>query len=248
MQVTLALVIGVFFVNAFFKRGILESLLFSVALAVGLTPGLLPMILSINLARGAGAMSKKGVIVKRLASIQNFGSMDVLCADKTGTLTENRVTLILHVDSEGKDSEKVFLYSLMNSRYQTGLRNPLDEAILKYKEVNTDQYQRIDEIPFDFIRKRLSVIVRDEGANVLITKGAPEEISGVISHYEIDGEVRDLTDAMRSKISQKYRDLSFQGFRVLGCATVKWKPVRPPLPSAMKKIWCSWASLLSSTR
>ena len=140
MQVTFILVIAVFFINAFFKRGVLESLLFAVALAVGLTPELLPMILSINLARGAAAMSRKGVIVKRLASIQNFGSMDVLCADKTGTLTENRVTVILHVDLEGNDSDKVYLYSLLNSRYQTGLRSPLDEAILKYKEVNIDPY------------------------------------------------------------------------------------------------------------
>ena len=216
MQVTLFLVIFVFFINAFFKRDVLESLLFAVALAVGLTPELLPMILSINLARGAGAMSKKGVIVKRLASIQNFGSMDVLCADKTGTLTENRVTVILHVDMEGKDSEKVFLYSLLNSHYQTGLRSPLDEAILKYKEVNTDQFQRIDEIPFDFVRKRLSIVVRENEETLLITKGAQEEIAKVISHYEFDGEIHDLTSEIRSKIERRYRDLSSQGFRVLG--------------------------------
>jgi Mg2+-importing ATPase len=215
MQVTFVLVIVVFFINAFFKRGVLESLLFSVALAVGLTPELLPMILSINLARGAGAMSKKGVIVKRLASIQNFGSMDVLCADKTGTLTENRVTVILHVDIEGNDSENVFLYSLLNSRYQTGLRSPLDEAILKYKEVNIDQFQRIDEIPFDFVRKRLSVVVSENGETLLITKGAQEEIAKVISHYEYKGEIYDLTSEVINKIERKYRDLSSQGFRVL---------------------------------
>jgi Mg2+-importing ATPase len=216
MQVTFILVILVFFINAFFKRGVLESLLFAVALAVGLTPELLPMILSINLARGASAMSKKGVIVKRLASIQNFGSMDILCADKTGTLTENRVTVILHVDVEGKDSEKVFLYSLLNSRYQTGLRSPLDEAILKHEEVNTDHYQRIDEIPFDFIRKRLSVVVSENREILLISKGAPEEIAKVISHYELDGEIHDLTSEAGNKIEWKYRDLSSQGFRVLG--------------------------------
>jgi Mg2+-importing ATPase len=216
MQVTFVLIILVFFINAFFKRGVLESLLFAVALAVGLTPELLPMILSINLARGATAMSKKGVIVKRLASIQNFGSMDILCADKTGTLTENRVTVVLHVDVEGKDSEKVFLYSLLNSRYQTGLRSPLDEAVLKYKEVNTDNYLRIDEIPFDFVRKRLSIVVRENEENLLITKGAPEEIAKVISHYELDGGIYDLTSEARSKIERRYRDLSSQGFRVLG--------------------------------
>ena len=218
MQVTFVLVIAVFFINALFKRSVMDSLLFSVALAVGLTPGLLPVILSINLSRGATAMSKKGVIVKRLAAIQNFGSMDVLCSDKTGTLTENRVTVIRHVDMEGKDSEKVFLYSLLNSRYQTGLRSPLDEAILKHEEVNTDQYQRIDEIPFDFIRKRLSVVVRENQENLLITKGAPEEIAKVISHYEFDGKIYELTSEARKKIEREYRDLSSQGFRVLGVA------------------------------
>jgi Mg2+-importing ATPase len=216
MQVTFVLVVLVFLINSLFKRGILDSLLFSVALAVGLTPGLLPMILSINLSRGASAMSKKGVIVKRLASIQNFGSMDVLCADKTGTLTENRVTLILHVDLAGNENEKVFIYSVLNSRYQSGLKNQLDEAILKFKDVNTENYKRIDEIPFDFVRKRLSVVVEESGGTFIITKGAPEEISGVISKYELGGEVLDLSPEVRSRIDRKYRDLSSQGFRVLG--------------------------------
>ncbi len=223
MQVTFALVIFVFFINALLKRDIMESLLFSVALAVGLTPGLLPMILSINLARGAAAMSKKGVIVKRLASIQNFGSMDVLCADKTGTLTENRVTLILHVDFDGKENEKVFIYSVLNSRYQTGLRNALDEAILRFRDTNTDQYKRIDEIPFDFIRRRLSVVVEEKGVTTLITKGAPEEIAEVISQYELNGEVHEITADVRERIGQKYRDLSSQGFRVLGVCYRKMK-------------------------
>jgi Mg2+-importing ATPase len=170
MQVTFILIIVVFFVNTLYKRTVMESLLFSVALAVGLTPGLLPVILSINLSRGATAMSKKGVIVKRLAAIQNFGSMDILCSDKTGTLTENRVTVIRHVDIEDKESDKVFLYSVLNSRYQTGLRSPLDEAVLKHEEINTDQYQRIDEIPFDFLRKRLSVVVKQNQQNILVTQ------------------------------------------------------------------------------
>ena len=218
MQVTFFLIIAVFFINALFKRDLINSLLFSVALAVGLTPGLLPVILSINLSRGATAMSKKGVIVKRLAAIQNFGSMDVLCSDKTGTLTENRVTVIRHVDIEDKESEKVFLYSVLNSRYQTGLRSPLDEAVLKHEEVNTDQYQRIDEIPFDFLRKRLSVVVRANQENILITKGAPEEVIKLISQYEIGGEARELTVEGRKLIEHEYRELSNQGFRVLGVA------------------------------
>jgi len=113
-------------------------------------------------------MSKKGVIVKRLAAIQNFGSMDVLCSDKTGTLTENKVTVVRHVDMQGNESEKVFQYSLLNSRNQTGLRSPLDEAILKHDEINTDRYQRIDEVPFDFVRKRLTIVVQENQNNLMI--------------------------------------------------------------------------------
>jgi Mg2+-importing ATPase len=218
MQVTFILIIVVFFVNTLYKRTVMESLLFSVALAVGLTPGLLPVILSINLSRGATAMSKKGVIVKRLAAIQNFGSMDILCSDKTGTLTENRVTVIRHVDIEDKESDKVFLYSVLNSRYQTGLRSPLDEAVLKHEEINTDQYQRIDEIPFDFLRKRLSVVVKQNQQNILVTKGAPEEVIKITSQYEIRGEVKDMTPDAKKLIDKEHRELSNQGFRVLGVA------------------------------
>jgi Mg2+-importing ATPase len=221
MQVTFVLIIVVFFINALFKRNVLDSLLFSVALAVGLTPGLLPVILSINLARGATSMSRKGVIVKRLAAIQNFGSMDVLCSDKTGTLTENRVTVIRNVDLEGQESDKVFLYSVINSRNQTGLRSPLDEAILKHKEVDTSIYQRVDEVPFDFVRKRLSIVVRQDEQTLIITKGAPEEIAKVVSQYEYRGAVADLTPEIRRKIDREYRDLSSQGFRVLGVCYLK---------------------------
>ena len=220
MKVTFVLVILVFFSNILLKGTeksvVLNSMLFAVALAVGLTPELLPMILSINLARGATAMSKKGVIVKRLSAIQNFGSMDVLCADKTGTLTQNVVTVILHVDLDGNDSEKVFLYSLLNSRYQTGLRSPLDEAILRYKKVKADQYQLIDEVPFDFVRRRLSVVVRENQDDLMITKGAPEEIFKVVTHYELKEQVFGLTDKVMSRIEGQYQDLSSQGYRVLG--------------------------------
>ncbi|MGD1039532.1 MAG: magnesium-translocating P-type ATPase [Dehalococcoidales bacterium] len=218
MQVTFILVIVVFFINALYKHTLIDSLLFSVALAVGLTPGLLPVILSINLSRGATNMSKKGVIVKRLAAIQNFGSMDVLCSDKTGTLTENRVEVNRHVDIEDKESDKVFLYSVLNSRFQTGLRNPMDEAILKHDEINTDQYQKVDEIPFDFIRKRLSIVARLNQQNILITKGAPEEVMKIISQYELRGEVRDLNADSRKLVFNEYLALSNQGFRVLGVA------------------------------
>jgi Mg2+-importing ATPase len=223
MQFTLSLVIFVFFINAFFKRGVLDSLLFSVALAVGLTPELLPMILSINLSKGALAMSKKNVIVKRLPAIQNFGSMDVLCTDKTGTLTENKITLVLHVDAERRENEKVLLYSYLNSYYETGLKSPLDEAILKHQHIDIKRYLKIDEVPFDFVRKRVSVVVECERERHLIAKGAPEDIVRACSYYELTDEVFDLGDEMRSKITQQYCDLSSEGFRVLG---VSYKKVR----------------------
>jgi Mg2+-importing ATPase len=194
-----------------------------VALAVGLTPELLPMIISVTLSKGALAMSKTNVIVKRLAAIENFGSMDVLCTDKTGTLTENKITLVLHVDMDGKDDEKVLLYSFLNSFYETGLKSPLDEAILRHQEIDIKSYQKIDEVPFDFTRKRVSVVVDYEKQRFLIAKGAPEEIVKVCSYCEHKGHVFDLTGELQKKIEQKYYDLSAEGFRVLGVAYKKIK-------------------------
>jgi Mg2+-importing ATPase len=227
MEITFLLVLFVFFINALYKRDVLESLLFAVALAVGLTPELLPMIISVNLSKGAIAMSKKGVIVKRLASIQNFGSMDVLCTDKTGTLTENRIKLLLHVNINGEDDEKVLLYSYLNSHHQTGLKSPLDEAILKYRDIDVKGYQKIDEIPFDFVRKRLSIVVEHENQRFIITKGAPEEIAKICSHYEIGEVIADITDEVHRKIEQKYLELSAEGFRVLGVAYKRLREDKP---------------------
>jgi Mg2+-importing ATPase len=223
MQVTFLLVSFVFLILAVRYQGgqVVESFLFAVALAVGLTPELLPMILSINLSKGALSMSKKGVIVKELASIQNFGNMDILCTDKTGTLTENRVTLMLHVDIEGNDSEKVLLYSFLNSNYQTGLKSPLDEAILAHKEVDIVGYQKVDEVPFDFTRRRVSIVAEKEKERFFITKGAPEEIMKVCSYYELSENTFDLASETQRKIEQKYFDLSVDGFRVLGIAYKK---------------------------
>ncbi len=221
MNVIFLLVLFVFFINALFRRDILESLLFAVALAVGMSLELLPMILSINLSRGARTMSKKGVIVKRLAAIQNFGSMNVLCTDKTGTLTENKITLILHIDMEGNESEKVLNYSFLNSSHQTGLKSPLDEAILAYRDINLSGYKKIDEIPFDFTRKRLTVVVEEENEIFLITKGAPEEIAKACMFCEYYDKIIDLTAELQGKISQKYNQLSSEGFRVLGVAYKK---------------------------
>ena len=219
MQVTILLVLFVFLVSALLHpdtNGILNALLFSVALAVGLTPELLPMIITVNLSRGAISMSKKGVIVKRLSSIENFGSMNVLCTDKTGTLTENKITRVLHVDAEGKDDNKVLLYSYLNSYYQTGLKSPLDDAILSHEEQDLTGYQKIDEVPFDFVRRRVSVVVEKERQRFFIAKGAPEEIIKVCNYCEIGGLTADFTEELHKKAEQKYLDLSSEGFRVLG--------------------------------
>jgi Mg2+-importing ATPase len=226
MQVTFLLVIFVFMIQALLHpnaNGILTALLFAVALAVGLTPELLPMIITINLSKGAMAMSKKGVIVKRLSSIETFGSMNVLCTDKTGTLTENQIKLILHINIEGKDDDKVLLYSFLNSHFQTGLKSPLDEAILKHEEINISAFQKIDEVPFDFVRRRVSVVVEKEKQRFFIAKGAPEEILKVCSYYELEGTISDINEADRKKIEQKYFDLSAEGLRVLGVASKKLK-------------------------
>jgi Mg2+-importing ATPase len=226
MQVTFLLVIFVFLVISLRNptdSGVVDALLFAVAIAVGLTPELLPMIITINLSRGAMAMSKKGVIVKRLSAIENFGSMNVLCTDKTGTLTENRIKLILNVNMEGNEDEKVFRYSFLNSSFQTGLRSPLDEAILKHKEVDTSKYTKIDEVPFDFIRRRVSVVVEREGQRFLIAKGAPEEILKVCSYFELGRIIADLNEETRQKIEQKYQEYSAEGLRVLGIAYKRLK-------------------------
>jgi Mg2+-importing ATPase len=217
-QVALVLVIFVFFVNALFKRGVLDSLLFAVALAVGLTPELLPMIISVNLSKGAVAMSKKNVIVKRLASIQNLGNMDVLCTDKTGTLTENKINLELAVDVEGKDSDRTLFYAFLNSSFETGLKSPLDDAILKYKHLDVTGYEKFDEVPFDFNRRRVSVVFNYQKQRIMISKGAAEEIIRVCSHLDHENEVLDLTIEQEKKIEDDYHKLSSQGFRVLGVA------------------------------
>jgi Mg2+-importing ATPase len=230
MEVTVVLVLFVFLVISVVKPAImnvspnvLETLLFAVALAVGLTPELLPVIMSINLSKGALAMAKRGVIIKRLVSIQNFGSMDTLCTDKTGTLTENEITLVLHVDIEGIDNDKVLLYSFLNSHFQTGLKSPLDDAILAHKEINVENYQKIDEVPFDFTRKRVSIVVEHERQRFFIAKGAPEEIIRVSTYGEIRDVIVDFSLELQKMAEEKYYDLSAQGYRVLAVSYKKVK-------------------------
>ncbi len=218
MEITILLTLFVFLVNALHQRGILESLLFAVALAVGLTPELLPMIVTVNLSVGAQSMAKKGVIVKRLQSIQNLGSMDILCTDKTGTLTENKIVLKQYVDSDLKVSGKVLLYSVLNSKLQSGLPNALDDAIINVSDkVDTTDYAKIDEIPYDFNRKRVSVVVRDRQLErYLITKGAAEEIIKICSTYESSSGVLKLDDIATKKIIEWHDEQSSMGMRILG--------------------------------
>jgi len=214
-KIVFSLVIIVFFLNALFKHDVLQSLIFSVVLAVGMTPELLPMILSLNLSKGALAMSEKGAIVKHPESIQNFGSMDVLCTDKTGTLTDNQIALVRHLDAGGNDSETVLHYSYINSYFQTGLKSPLDEAILNFRHIDIDDFTKNDEIPFDFVRRRVSIVATGKSGKVIVSKGAPEEILKVCTSVEKDGAVQPLTDEGRAGITNLYHSLSADGFRAL---------------------------------
>lgn len=215
-KITIVLVAFVFFVKMFGHSPLLESFLFAVALAVGLTPELLPMIIALNLSKGSLAMAKHGVIVKKLSAIQNIGSMDILCTDKTGTLTEDKITLVRWVDGYGKDSENVFHNAYINSYYQSGLHNPLDAAVKETKKVSMAGYRKVEEIPFDYLRKRNSIVVENDGKHILITKGAPEELFHVSKFYDNDRE--HLTEDRLKELKSTYTNLSKDGFRVLGVA------------------------------
>lgn len=196
-----------------------DALLFALSVAVGLTPEMLPMIVTVNLSKGAMAMSRKKVIVKRLNAIQNFGAIDILCTDKTGTLTQDRVILEKAVDVTNRDSEDVLRYAYMNSYYQTGLRNLLDRSVLSHTELDVERNcRKVDEIPFDFQRKRMSVVVDYEGDHVLICKGAVEDIYKSCTHYQVDDEVHLMIDLIKNDLLEEYEELSKDGYRVLGIA------------------------------
>jgi Mg2+-importing ATPase len=213
----------VFLINGLTKGNWIEALLFAVAVAVGLTPEMLPMIVTVNLGKGALAMSRKKVIVKRLNSIQNFGAMDILCTDKTGTLTQDRIILEKHVDLSGQENEKVLEYAYLNSYYQSGLKNLLDVAVLKYTEIHerlqpSSKYSKIDEIPFDFMRRRMSVVVENQGKHLLICKGAAEEVFSVSAKGEEDGALFNLDKKHLKKLKAVSNDLNEDGFRVIAIA------------------------------
>ncbi|HWR28583.1 MAG TPA: magnesium-translocating P-type ATPase [Negativicutes bacterium] len=215
---------AVFLINGLSKQDWVEAFLFAVAVAVGLTPEMLPMIVTVNLSKGALAMAEKKVIVKRLNSIQNIGAMDVLCTDKTGTITEGRIVLEKHMDVNGQESERVLQYGYMNSYYHTGLKNLMDEAILDYGHLEEDlkvktDFRKIDEIPFDFKRRRMSVILEDkQNQHILICKGAVEEITSLSPTVEIDGKPVEIKPDYDARRKQLVQDLNANGFRVVAVA------------------------------
>lgn len=224
IRMMIVMVPAVFLINGFVKGNWVEALLFASAVAVGLTPEMLPMLVTINLAKGGIAMSRKKVIVKRLSAIQNFGAMDVLCADKTGTLTQDKVILERHVDIFGKDDARVLEFAYLNSHYQSGLRNLLDVAVLEHVEVHTKlhqdaAYKKVDEIPFDFNRRRMSVIVeKDQASQLLICKGAVEELLGICSYFQQGEQALPLTSSHVADAHLMVNALNEDGFRVIAVA------------------------------
>ena len=218
MEITLVLVVVIFAINVYLARPVLDSFLFSLALAVGLTPQLLPAIISINLSHGAKRMAEKKVIVKRLSSIENFGSMNVICSDKTGTLTEGTVQLQAALDINGEPSEKVLFYAYINAFYETGFTNPIDAAIRNYQKFDLTGYQKLDEIPYDFVRKRLSILVSYSGDNLMVTKGALKNILEVCILAETkEGKFVDIS-TVNGLIQKHFEEFSSKGLRTLGIA------------------------------
>ena len=219
MQITLIMVFSIFAINVFLNKPILDSFLFSLALAVGLTPQLLPAIISINLAHGAKRMAESKVIVKRLSSIENFGSMNILCSDKTGTLTQAVVQMRSAVDIRGNEGKTIRLYAGLNSYYQSGFSNPIDEAIRKEVQFNLSEYEKLDEVPYDFTRKRLSILLKTrDGRHLMITKGAFASIDGICTTEENSDGKRSSYVSVQAQAVQKSTELGQQGFRVLGVA------------------------------
>ena len=213
------MVSAVFLIVGITKGDWVEALLFGLSVAVGLTPEMLPMIVTVNLAKGALTMAAKKVIVKRLPAIQNFGAIDTLCTDKTGTLTQDDVVLERHVGITGLESQDVLNYAYLNAYFQTGLRNLIDRAVLERTDLDVEHNCRlVDELPFDFQRRRMSVVVDYEGDHVLICKGAVEEIYACCSRYQVGDEIFELLDVIRADLFEEVEDLNSQGFRVLGIA------------------------------
>jgi Mg2+-importing ATPase len=218
LEITLTLVALIFAANVYLQRPVLDSFMFSLALAVGLTPQLLPVIVSINLAHGAKQMAKKQVIVKHLPAIENFGSMNVLCSDKTGTLTDGQVNIKSALDVNGQESDRVLFYAYLNAAMESGYINPIDEAIRSHKSFDISAYQKLGEIPYDFNRKCLSILLAKGDEKLLVTKGSLINILDICTDVEQEeGKTIELAP-MRSQIQQRAEDLGSQGFRILGVA------------------------------
>ncbi|HEY7228662.1 MAG TPA: magnesium-translocating P-type ATPase [Nitrososphaeraceae archaeon] len=216
LEITLMLVISTFVINIYFHRPVLDSFLFSLALAIGITPQLLPAIISVSLAHGAKRMATEKVIVKRLASIENLGSMNILCSDKTGTLTVGEVKIHSAIDAHGNPSEKVLLFSYLNAFYETGFVNPIDKAIKDFHQFDTSSYTKLGEVPYDFIRKRLSIFLSGNNSRIIVTKGALQNVISICSNAEVtSGEILDMSN-VGNLIQDKYEELGKKGFRVLG--------------------------------
>ena len=219
MRFMFVMVSVVFLIVGITKHDWTGALMFGLAVSLGMTPEMLPMMVAVNLAKGALSMSRKKVIVKKLNAIQNFGAIDILCTDKTGTLTQDRVILEKYVDVTGRQSEDVLRYAYMNSYYQTGLRILLDRSVLSHTDLDVDRgCRKVDEIPFDFQRKRMSVVVDYEGDHVLISKGAVEDIYKACTHYQVDDEVYMMIDLIKNDLLEEFESLSRDGYRVLGIA------------------------------
>ncbi len=219
IRMMLVMVTLTFGFNAWQTHNVQKAFLFALTVAVGLTPEMLPMILAACLSKGARSLARLKVVMKRLDAIQNLGAMDIFCTDKTGTLTQDHIVLQRHVDVIGRDSEDVLRYAWMNSYYQTGLRNLLDRAILNRTDLDVERScRKVDEIPFDFQRRRMSVVVDHEGDHLLICKGAVEEILAVCDRYQIDDEIHTMIPLIKDEVMEEYRSLSAQGFRVIALA------------------------------
>ena len=217
MEITLFLLIIIFAFNIYLSRPVIESILFALSLSVGMTPQLLPAIIAINLAHGAKLMATNHVIVKKLASIENFGSMNILCADKTGTLTSGEIKLKEAFDYEGKKKNKVILYAYLNAKFQSGYTNPIDKAITE-SQIDIAEWKKLDEVPYDFIRKRLSILVGSNHSRLLITKGAFQSIIDICTHVETDAGVINIIHPVYNDLQKRFVEFSNEGYRVLGIA------------------------------
>jgi P-type Mg2+ transporter len=246
-RLTALLVIVVLIINWSLHRSMVESVLFSIALAVGLTPELLPMIITVTLSRGAVRMAKKQVIIKQLEAIHNLGSMDVLCTDKTGTLTEATIKLSGHVDCQGMDSTQVLSLAYLNSHFETGLKSALDDAILSQPGVDVSGWTKIDEVPFDFERRRVSVLIDNGTTRLLVVKGAPEDVLRIADHWtDSSAGIQSLDDIARGNLQRLHDTLARQGLRLLGigCREVPRTQPRACIDDETRLIFAGFATFL----